>query len=285
MNYKINIFLCVLIMPLLLSSCAPTYPREKVIEGVKDLCKKEYGVDVEVNITGTTLGVKIPLEGLFDKDTLQIAPEALEKIDGVMLSVSRVALSSDETIEFYTVITTDKEVPGAEVVLTRYVKDLRRYVYGDISRGEFSKRMIFNVRFNPERIIDSWLGEFTLRETRLEDFICEQAQRRIRDEFQENKALVGRFKVSQCNGKLEDKVFKFKVDIKREGLPMSELIYGNAWRTGVLELCLKNISHIIYWYDYKDFERIDVENEFDSKAMGIDKDQIKRWRRRRVNIE
>lgn len=279
------LFLLILSLSFTAVSCAPTYPRQKVTEGVKELCKREYGVDVEVKIEGTTLGVRIPLEGLFDTESLQIAPEAFKKIDGVMLSVSRVALSSDRSIDFYTVITYDKAVPGAEVVITRYVGDLRRYVYGDISRGEFSKRMVFDVRFNPQGIIDTWLGEFSLKETKLDEFICQQASRRISDEFRENEMLMGKFNVTSCEGILKDNIFKFTAEISREGLPMSELIHGKLWHDKVLELCLKTVSHVVYIYDFKDFESIEIHNKFDNKALETDKSGVNSWRKRKIVIE
>jgi hypothetical protein len=266
-------------------SCTPTYPREKIEEGVRQLCKKEYGVDVEVKVVGKTLGVRIPLEGLFDTQTLQISPKAFEKVDGVMLSVSRVALSSDKSIDFYVVITYDKKVPGAEVVMTRYVPDLRRYVFGDISRGEFTKRMVFDVRFNPQGIIDTWLGGFTLKETGFEEFITQQASRRIADEFRENNKLVGKFKLASCEGKLQNNIYNFTVDISREGLPMSELIHGTAWHDKVLEVCLQVISYILYFYDVKGFEKVNIYNKFDNKNIEIGRSDIKKWYKRSIEID
>jgi len=285
MKKELLFLLSVILVSVVMSSCTPTYSRETMVEGVKNLCKKEYGVDVEVKLEGSTLGVRIPLEGLFDTETLQISPSAFGKIDGVMLSVSRVAISSGEAIAFYTVITYDKAVPGAEVTMTRYVSDLRRYIFGDISRGEFAKRMVFDVRFNPQGIIDTWLGGFTLKETRLDQFICEQASRRITDEFGGNKELVGKFKVISCQGRLENGVFKFDVEISREGLPMSELIHGKAWHDEVLEFCLQKISHVIYIYDFKDFDRVELNNKFDNKSMVITKEKINYWRKRRIGID
>jgi len=256
-----------------------------MVEGVKSLCEKEYGVDVEVKVEGTTLGVRIPLEGLFDPETLQIAPKAFDKIDGVMLSVSRVTLSSDKSIDFYTVITYDMNVPGAEVVMTRYAKDLRRFVYGDISRGEFGKRMVFEVRFNPQGIIDTWLGSFTLEDTKLDLFMLEQASRRITDEFTQNKMLAGKFRISECKGALESGEVKFTVDIAREVLQMSELLHGKAWHDQVLEVCMQKIAHVLYAYKFKDYEKISVFNKFDNKVLEIEKDKVNEWRKRRIEID
>ena len=269
----------------MIASCAPTYPKEKIIESVQALCEKEYNVDVEVVIEGTTMGVRLPLEGLFDAETLQIKPEAFDKITGVMLSASRVALSSDRSIDFYTVITYDTKVPGAEVVMTRYIYDLRRFFLGDISRGEFAKRMVFDVRFNPQAIIDTWLGGFTLKGQVLPEFICEQISRRITDDFRQNKDLAGKFKVLSCEGKFEDENLKFVVDISREGLPVSELIHGKAWHAQVLELCMQEICYVLYVYSLSDFNEIEVFNKFDNKKLVISKDEINKWRNRRIRID
>lgn len=287
MRHRVSLITMIMLISFIGISCAPapTYPREKVIEGIKDICKKEYGVDVDVKIVDTTLGVRMPLKGVFDPETFQPAPDALEKLDGVMLSVSRVALSSDKSFDFYTIITTDTAIPGTEIVITRYVGDLRRYVFGDISRGEFSNRMVFDVRFNPEGVLDVWLNEFTLREVRLQDFICKQAAHRIVSEFKDNKMLVGKFKISSCAGKLELGRFRFQVEITREGLPMSELIHGTAWHDKVLELCLQKIAHTLYIYDFNDFDDVEITNTFDNKLMQVNRADIKNWRKRPVTIE
>jgi len=281
----LNRAILLLVFCIVFASCTPTYPKERIVESVQKLCEKEYNVDVEVIIEGSTMGVRIPLEGLFDTETLQIKPEAFDKITGVMLSASRVALSSDRSIDFYTVITYDPKVPGAEVVMTRYIFDLRRFFLRDISRGEFAKRMVFDVRFNPQAIIDTWLGDFTLKDQSFTEFICEQISRRILDEFRENKLLAGKFKVVSCNGGLEEDRLKFVIDISREGLPVSELIHGKAWHSEILELCMQKICYVTYVYSFYDFNEIEVFNKFDNKSLIISKDEISKWRNRRIRID
>jgi len=269
-----------------LQGCALTYPTQAdMIEGVKRLCKNEYGIDVKAKVAGKTLGVYMPIKGLFNLKNMQLSQEALKKVDGVMLSVSRVALSGSKKIDFYTVVTADEDVPGAEVILTRYVKDLRRFIFRDISRGQFAKRMVVDVRFNPQAIIDRWVGGFTVDEVKLEDFICRQASRRITDEFRTNKDLAGKFKIAECVGRLQNRVFVFNVDIAREGLPMSELIHGKGWHEGVLLVCGKIVSHVIWAYAFQDFDKISIANKFDNKTLEIAKKDINHYRKRRTKIE
>ncbi|MFA5369472.1 MAG: hypothetical protein WC300_01980 [Candidatus Omnitrophota bacterium] len=266
-------------------ACSPTYPKEKIVEGVKHLCQKEYGTDVEVAVEGSTLGVRMPIEGLFDEQTFQINTKSFDKITGVMLSVSRVALSSDKSIDFYTVIAHDKNTPGAEVAMTRYVHDLRRFFLSDISRGEFAKRMIFDVRFNPQGVIDTWFGSFTLKQYSLLDFIIAQAGRRISDEFRENKDLLGKFKVISCEGAFTGGELVFMVDINREGLPMSEFIHGKAWRDEVLEICAQRIAHVLCVYDFRDIIGIKVINSFDNSSLQVPVDKLNQFRKRSVRID
>ena len=280
------LFIALYLSVFILQGCAPTYPTEAdMIEGVKRLCKDEYRVNVKAKISGSTLGVYMPIKGLFNLKDMKPSPEAFEKVDGVMLSVSRVALSGSKKIDFYTVVTADENVPGAEVAITRYVKDLRRFIYRDISRGEFAKRMVVDVRFNPQAVIDKWTGGLTVEEVKLEDFICQQAARRIVEEFGTNKDLAGRFKVTECIGKLNNRVFMFNVDISREGLPMSELIHGKDWHEDVLTLCGEIISHVIWAYRFEDFDKISIANKFDNKILAIAEKDINRYRKRRLRIE
>jgi len=288
MRYKLPrpFYTLCLFAAIMLQGCAPTYfTQEEMIESVKHLCKKEYKADVKAAIVGKTMGVYMPIKGLFDLKTMQLSAKAFEKADGVMLSVSRVALSGSREINFYTVVTADKDVPGAEVAITRYVKDLRRFMHRDISRGEFGKRVVVDVRFNPQAIIDKWSGGFTVDDLTMENFICQQASRRITDAFTIDPKLAGRFKVTECAGSLQDKAFVFNVDISREGLPMSELIHGKAWHDEVLNLCAKTIAHVVWAYSYEDFDKITIVNKFDSKILVIEKIEASKYRKRRVNIE
>jgi len=145
--------------------------------------------------------------------------------------------------------------------------------------------MVFEVRFNPQGIIDTWLGSFTLEETKLDTFILEQTSRRIIDEFSQNEALAGKFRISACEGTLESGIVEFTVDIAREVLQMSELLHGRAWHRQVLELCMQKITHVLYAYDFEDYDSIKVFNKFDNKSMNIEKKEINEWRKRRIEID
>ena len=134
---------------LLQAGCGPTYPKAVLDKAIVQLCREEYNVEVKVEITGNTVGVYIPIENLFDP-TLNISKEAAKKINDVILSVSRVALSTDAEVNFYIVIAQDPILPEIEVVLIRYVRDLKMLHFDQISRGEFVKRMVIGIKLTPQ---------------------------------------------------------------------------------------------------------------------------------------
>ncbi len=134
---------------LALAGCGQsTYPADKVVESVKKLCRDEYNLDVEVRITGKTLGVAIPAEGLVTEDLL-LNPDAGKKIEDVALSMRRVILSTDREIDFYIVCARDTKLIGAEYMMISSVLDVRRIACLDISRGEYFNRIQKSFELNP----------------------------------------------------------------------------------------------------------------------------------------
>lgn len=142
----------IFLMLISLQSCTkPSFPKERVIESVKELCELEYDLDVDVKISGKTIGTYLELDNLFDmKDGID--KNAAERIGNLLLSVSRVCLSTDADFDFYVVIAADKKIPGMEAVFIRYVNDIKRFLLANISREDFFQRLLINVRFNPQML-------------------------------------------------------------------------------------------------------------------------------------
>ncbi len=149
----------------LLSGCVQkSYPAAHIKEALSEICRKEYGIEeMDVKIAGNTIGVYLPLKKLFAADFKEAAitgkvrnletlfepsPEALEKVEDVLFSISRVILSTDRAFEFYVLEATDVEKTGMQLVLTGYVNDIKRVRIWDISRNEYRKRVIHELRLN-----------------------------------------------------------------------------------------------------------------------------------------
>ncbi|MDP3980829.1 MAG: hypothetical protein Q8Q33_05390 [Chlamydiota bacterium] len=157
-----------LILAFTFTGCSkPSFPKDQVIQSVKDMCKKEYQLDVDVKITGSTLATYVQLENIFDRES-GLGTEATQHIGDILLSVSRVSLSTDAPLTFYTVIAADKNLPGVEAVFTRYVEDLRRFLLSNISREDFFQRLTIDVRFSPHvaarRLVLQFFSDLSTKE-------------------------------------------------------------------------------------------------------------------------
>jgi len=236
---KIFPFLILLIF--MISGCKPTYPKTKVSDSIIKLCRDEYNAEVKVNTVGKTLGIYMPLDNLLDS-SLQPSEESFKKLGNVLQVLSRVALSTDADLEFITLVARDSMISGFELVLIRYVEDIKRFMVGDISQGEYMKRMLFETRFDPIALLSDLAlndkkerpgsEEFSIEEVHLPDFLAKQASRRIEEKFKEDKTLKKNFRVVAVKGEFTSKVpnlergiFKFTLDIIKKtemGSPLPE---------------------------------------------------------------
>jgi len=150
----------------------PTYPKERFKESVIKLCKKEYKIDVKVETIGKTIAIYLPLQDLLDFN-FAISKKASEQINDVILSVSRAALSTDANYDFYCIIAHDIKIPEIQIVIIKSVIDVKRFMLNDISRGEYSKRMLVDIRLNPqaqkERAVKEIFEKMTLDKKWQED--------------------------------------------------------------------------------------------------------------------
>ena len=157
-------FTRVVFMGLVLAGCSQTYPGDRVKESIQEICHKEYGIDnIQIKIDGRTIGVYLPIKKLFAADLkealtrkqgaeienlFQPAPEALDQVEDVLFSISRVLLSTDLKLQFYVLQATDVEKTGLQLVLSGYVEDIKRVRLWDISRDEYRKRILHELRLN-----------------------------------------------------------------------------------------------------------------------------------------
>ncbi len=149
---KLRIAGCRLLVAVLvvsLTGCSATYPKEKFKESIIRICKNEYNIDVKAETVNKTIVIYLPLENLMDFNFALTKP-AMEKLNDVIFSVARVSLSTDAKYEFYCIIAHDVRIPEVQVVIIKSVEDVKRVMLNDISRGEFSKRMLVDLRVNPQ---------------------------------------------------------------------------------------------------------------------------------------
>ena len=63
---KVRAAVC-LVLSFLSASCGPSYPKERIVNSLVELCRKEYKLDVKAQVVDTTLGVEVAAPGLIEE--------------------------------------------------------------------------------------------------------------------------------------------------------------------------------------------------------------------------
>lgn len=152
-------------LSLVAAGCSPvTYPEARCKEALQKIALEEYQVPhIDVEFKGTTLGVFLPLDKLFATDLkealmsgqvtdmeslFQPTEEAIDKVEDILFSMSRVMLSTDKKIDFYYLQATDIEKSGMDLTFIGQIDDLKRVRFWDIPRSEYRKRIIHDLHMN-----------------------------------------------------------------------------------------------------------------------------------------
>lgn len=313
--------LWLLIAPLALNGCHPTYPKEKIEESIIKLCRKEYKIDVKVGITGRTVAIYLPLSGLLDS-TFAITKEAGEKINDVILSVSRVTLSTDAKFDFYCLIAHDIRIPEVQIVVIKSVPDIKSFLWGEVSRGEYAKRMLIDLRLNPqsqkERAVKDvfekmslgkewqdqvmneffrsspaalgdigyWGGRFYIKDITIQEFLSEQIAARIRMESRENKRYAEKLIVRTSRGQFisEDgrRFFRFEILADPNWFKMST---GDGVSLDVFRLAVDVASRVLHGYKFADFDVIEIVSQKDGRTVTILKEDLEAVRTKKMKFE
>jgi len=299
-----------------------TYPKEKLEKSIIDICKREYGLDIDVAIEGETIGVFLPLPSLFNI-TLSISDEAQEKIQGVLLIASRVVLSTDANIKFYCIITQDTRIPEIQLVIIKYTEDIKRAFYRDISRGEYFKRTLIDINENPQakkeqvikdvfnkmnlekewqnKILDDffrstpsslegigyWHNKFYIKNITLEEFLAQQMASRIKMRFGEKESLK-RYTLKSIAGKFvsEEKLKFFYIGFRSESLLlMADPAKRSEMERDIFQNIFEEVSNVIYGYKFEDFDIAKILEEHYRKDLIISREDLYLYKRRKLGID
>lgn len=274
-------FYCMLFLSLWGTGCGPTYPKITLSESLIRLCKEEYNVDVSVQIAGKTLGVYVPLEKLFDS-TLRLSPDVGSQLDGVILATSRVVLSTDDPPDFYVVVAQDKRIPGVELRLVRYVQDIRRLNYGDLSRNEYTKRMIFEFGLG----LGIFSGEeqaFHLEEIKLEQFLAVQMAQRMKAKFDEEKELQGGLEIKSVRGEFIPSRFVITLEAQEFATTPWE-IEETTDEKRVLASALEVVLEVLKGYRFDAFDGVELKTPFLNHTFVLSREILELYRHGKVDL-
>ena len=302
------------------SGCTPSFPKEKLPEAVKFVCKDEYNMDVDVTVEGRTMGIYYPMEGLLDAG-LGISSEAWDTISNLLLIASRVVLSTDAQIKFYCVIAQDARLPELQVVIIKYVEDVKHGMYRNISRSESFKRTLFTINLTPqakkersiEKIFDNfsvgeetrqsvmddffrsaptrlsdvgyWREKFYLKDVTMEEFLAAQIANRLKLGFRGDEDLKKLFKYENVESNFistnEVKAFLVKFKISDHNADVNET---NQQQRKIEEI-IKIANRVVCGYKFKKFDFLIMEDQLENANLKVTEQDVVNFSRKKLSVE
>jgi len=126
-----------------ISACVPSYPKGSVTTAVEKMLQNEEKLESKATLVGKTLYLDIQLPELSEFKS-EIKQQSMKRLQAAILATMRVALSSDEKINF---IVVNAVVPklniGIKVV--QMINDIKWYMYQRISKANYEDRMVFEI--------------------------------------------------------------------------------------------------------------------------------------------
>lgn len=208
-----------------------------------DLCKKEQKLDVQARLVGKTLYLTCSLDGLIGLD-LDFQKEALETLEGVMLSGTRAALSTDAKVDFLSMKVKDARL-GSAITLLRYIPDIKGLIYMRYSRNDFEDRLVLETdgaEVSPD-------DQASLHDITLPEFIARLVSSRLHRQLTGNPLVSVFLRISQVRGRVEEGVLILRLErAEHDALTLST--------TDVLEAAVAEVA-------------VDVTKKFDPDGLLI----------------
>ena len=245
--------LLVCVSALAAASCSgrPTYPKAQLAESLQATLESEH-LDASVRFVEHTLGVQLSYPGTLQQtDThIGLGPAFDEASRKVLTALHRVLLSTDAQVNFYVVLLSDPQLPGAYLTLVRYMDDIRRANANMLDVPEMFARTIYELNYVGQTPVT--IEQYLPRDIRLEEFLSWQLARRIQTALTDTLRPSGTVEVGRCGGKFENGEFVFSLDVS----PTSEGSVDDATLQGVFQTSTEVIAKVLSNYRFESFDAI-----------------------------
>jgi hypothetical protein len=123
-----------------------------MVEHVQRIMKDEYKLDSTAKLNQTSLYIDIVLNGILSSEQKTLG-EMLKKLQGGMLTATRVALSSDVNVIYIVVTARD---PGQKmyVRLIQRIQDIKAFMYQRLSKNDYDDYLVLEIE-TPESANDA----------------------------------------------------------------------------------------------------------------------------------
>ncbi len=230
----------------------PTYPKAHLAQSLQDLLIADQ-LQASVRYIDHTLAVQLTYPGTLAHMGPQIGVGSKfdEIVHKVLTDVHRVVLSSDAPVDFYVLLLSDPNIPGAYLTIVRYMDDVRRANASMLDTTEMFSRTIFDLEFlGPDRTLT--LEQYIPRDIHLEEFLSWQLARRIEHQLSTEFQTSGIAEVGRCSGEFKNGEFAFTLNV----VPSTDGALDEATMQRVFRESSQVIAKVLSSYQFKSFNGI-----------------------------
>jgi len=156
---------------LLVTACdwkvKPSFPADQIAPSMQTILKRDYQLKAASRHAGSSLQTFVWRVGLLSRKDQDLSREAGEVLQNILLTATRVALSTDAPLDFIEVKMADV-LTGTTITLWRYVPDIRDSMYQRIGDEEYYNRLVMEIDNEMEPLQNSeeevWNAPLTLPE-------------------------------------------------------------------------------------------------------------------------
>lgn len=233
-------------------SSGPTYPRDRLVDGLQAVLHEDGVTNATVRLLDHTLAVQVEYPGalLQQGEDIGLGPNFDDAARIVTGGIHRVLLSTDAQVDFYVILLSDPQAPGAYLTIVRYFDDIRRANVNMLDITEILSRTIFELNLvGTEQPLT--LDQYIPRDIELPEFLSWQLARRIQRELAEELQLSD-VAVGRCGGEFHDGEFAFTLNV----VPAENEAIDEETIRKVFQSATQTVAQVLSSYEFESFESV-----------------------------
>jgi hypothetical protein len=248
----------------------PSYPKAQLKESLQQVMEED-GLQPTVRYIDRTIAVHVPYVGALTQASNQIGlgPNFDEASRKILTALHRVLLSTDAPIDFYVVLLSDPEIPGAYLTMVRYIDDIKRANANMLDVPEMFARTIFELNYVGNDLPVS-IEQYVPRDIRLEEFLSWQLARRIQAALSEDLRTTGMAAVGRCGGRFQDGEFAFTLDV----VPTSGAALDDAMLEQVFNVSTNVVAKVLESYEFESFDQVRLIHPLTGRNVVLPKTRL-----------
>ncbi len=249
-----------------------TFPADTVNQAVQQICKTLYKLDVITRSHNDTLGVLLYADHLVDPNGEFDREFVSDALLNLSTAVTRVALSTDKTIDFVVVVLRGKDDEN-QIRIIRSVVDIKKAQTDALSVEESMNRTVQELgKYNYDPLK---ADEIPLADVSMEHFLTKQIAQRVR--------LLAPVKTSGPPMLPSEIVEGRFLDTPQRTFEFSILTFEASEPSNNVLKILKQADEVLKGYHYEEFDEIVVKDLLGRKVLTVRREDYLKYQKKEIS--